>query len=88
MAVPTNSPFREDDTVEAKFARDATWFVAGAQAARAWVLKSCTVGGIFGRRSQGRSLVAGPDGVLTRVEPEHEALEACLIVDLPGVKLV
>jgi predicted amidohydrolase len=72
IGVPTNSPYRPDDRIEDKLQRDETWFAAGARRSGAWVLKACTVGKVFGRPVQGRSLIAGPEGVLVRVPPEKE----------------
>lgn len=88
IAVPTNSPFRPVDPLEDKMARDETYFAAGSREAGAVVVKACTVGGVFGRRAQGRSLVAGPDGLLVRLAPDQEDREALLIVDLPTGKLI
>ena len=72
IAVPTNSPYRPEDRIEDKLERDETWFAAGARRTNAWVLKACTVGKVFGRPVQGRSLIAGPQGVLVRVPHEKE----------------
>ena len=69
---PTVSPYREDDTVFDKLRRDTDIFVAGAQTARAYVVKTCGVGAIFGRPLQGRSGVFAPWGVLSRVPPDAE----------------
>jgi predicted amidohydrolase len=88
IAVPTNSPFRALDPLEAKLARDEAYFVAGARVTGAVVVKACTVGGIYGRPSQGRSLVAGPMGILARVPPGEEDREAHLVVEFPGDKLL
>lgn len=70
--VPTISPYREKDTVFDKLRRDTDIFVAGAQTARAYVVKTCGVGTIFGSPLQGRSGVFAPWGVLSRVPPDAE----------------
>lgn len=70
--VPTVSPFREADTVFEKDRRDASIFVAGAQKARAYVVKTCGVGTIFGHRLQGRSGIFAPWGIISRVTPDRE----------------
>lgn len=88
IAIPTNSPFRPLDPLEAKLERDEAYFASGARTTGAVVVKACTVGGLFGRRVQGRSLVAGPEGILARVPPEKEHEEALLVVELPGGKLL
>ncbi|MEW5702938.1 MAG: carbon-nitrogen hydrolase family protein [Candidatus Zixiibacteriota bacterium] len=70
--VPTVSPFRETDTITEKDRRDAEIFVAGAQKARAYVVKTCGVGTLFGGRLQGRSGIFAPWGILDRVNPDGE----------------
>jgi predicted amidohydrolase len=70
--VPTVSPLRPDDTVFDKVRRDAEIFVAGARAARAYIVKTCGVGAIFGHPLQGRSGIFAPWGVLARVPPDGE----------------
>ncbi len=70
--VPTVSPYRENDTVMAKFKRDEDIFVAGAQTACAYIVKTCGVGTIFGHPLQGRSGIFAPWGVLARVPPDSE----------------
>jgi predicted amidohydrolase len=82
IAIPTDSPYREDDTVERKFARDRDIFVTGARLARAFVLKTCGVGELLGHKLQGRSLICSPKGVLARVEPDKEMLEQTLIAQI------
>ena len=69
---PTISPYRENDTVFDKLRRDTDIFVAGAQTARAYIVKTCGVGTIFTSRLQGRSGVFAPWGVLSRVPPDAE----------------
>lgn len=69
---PTVSPYRENDTVFDKARRDADIFVAGAQMARAYVVKTCGVGSIFGHPLQGRSAIFAPWGILARVPPDGE----------------
>ena len=66
--VPTTSPFRPDDTIDAKMERDQTYFVDGAHRSGAYVIKVCGVGEIFGRPLQGRSLIAAPWGLEQRVD--------------------
>jgi predicted amidohydrolase len=70
--VPTVSPRRDDDTVFEKDRRDASIFVAGAQRARAYVVKTCGVGTLFGHRLQGRSGIFAPWGIVSRVAPDSE----------------
>lgn len=82
IAVPTTSPFRPDDTVEAKFRRDLEIFVAGARAAGAYLVKTCGVGLLMGQRLQGRSLICSPEEIIARVNPRSEALETTLIAAL------
>jgi predicted amidohydrolase len=69
---PTVSPYREDDTVFEKERRDTEIYVAGAQTARAFIVKTCGIGKIFGHPLQGRSGIFAPWGVLARVPPDAE----------------
>lgn len=69
---PTVSPYREDDTVFDKAKRDTDIFVGGALAARAYIVKACGVGTIFGNPLQGRSAIFAPWGVLAQVPPDGE----------------
>jgi len=70
--IPTTSPFREAESVREKFARDNSIFIDGAQKSGALLVKCCAVGNIWGVKLQGRSLVAAPWGILTRISPDEE----------------
>ena len=65
--VPTTSPYRADDYIEAREKRDSDYFLAGAQTASAYVVKCCAVDFLLGGRLQGRSLIVAPWGILKRV---------------------
>jgi omega-amidase len=69
---PTTSPFRDDDTVEAKKERDLKIFVSGARDSGAYVVKTCAAGSLMNRKLQGRSLVAAPWGVIRRADFAEE----------------
>ena len=69
---PTVSPFLENDTVFEKTKRDHEIYIAGAQSARAYIVKTCGVGTIFGHPLQGRSGIFAPWGVLSLVPPDGE----------------
>ena len=71
--IPITSPYRPLDTVEEKAKRDSEIFVGGAMTAKGYIVKTCTTGSIFGRRLQGRSLVAAPWDLLWNVFPESES---------------
>jgi predicted amidohydrolase len=71
--VPTTSPFRPDDSSEEKTKRDECIFVKGADSAKSFIVKTCATGSIFGKRLQGRSLIASPWGILWSVFPESES---------------
>lgn len=79
IAVPTTSPFQPNETVTQKFQRDEDLFVSGARETGAYILKACGVGLLMGHRLQGRSLICSPRGIISRVKPRNEALEATLI---------
>ncbi len=80
--VPTTSPYRADDTLEAKERRDSDYFLAGAKTTSAYVAKCCAAGVLLGGRLQGRSLIAAPWGILKRVPFEDEDKELVLTAEL------
>jgi predicted amidohydrolase len=71
--VPTASPYRPGESVSDKYERDRFIFVEGARKMGCPVVKTCGVGTTFGHRIQGRSLIATPEGVLKRAEPDQES---------------
>jgi len=71
--VPTTSPFRPDDTLESRKKRDEGIYVRAAQTSKSYIVKTCATGSIFGKKLQGRSLVAAPWGLLWNVFPESES---------------
>lgn len=85
--VPTTSPYRVDDTPEAKEKRDVDYFVAGAKSTSAYVVKCCAVGSLLEGRLQGRSLIAAPWGILQQVPYEDEGQELVLTAELDLEKL-
>ena len=87
IAVPTVSPYLENDTVAEKHRRDQEYFVKGARLAGAYVVKACGVGSLMGGRLQGRSLICSPAGIITRVTPRNEMLESTLIAEVDLDKL-
>jgi N-carbamoylputrescine amidase len=86
--IPTVSPYRPADTLLEKDRRDAEIFVAGAQRARAYVVKTCGVGALFGGRLQGRSGIFAPWGILQRVMPDHEDRKVILteVLDIDEIR--
>ncbi|HER00604.1 MAG TPA: carbon-nitrogen hydrolase family protein [candidate division Zixibacteria bacterium] len=70
--VPTVSPLLENDSLQDKAQRDSDIFVRGAEISRAYVVKTCGLGTIFGKPQNGRSLVAAPWGIIWQVSPEAE----------------
>jgi omega-amidase len=80
--VPTASPYRPNESVEEKFERDRTIFVQGARKLQCPVVKTCGVGTTFGHPIQGRSLIAIPEGVLTRAQPDQENEQVVLYATL------
>jgi predicted amidohydrolase len=69
--IPTFSLKREE-SVEDKYRRDEEIFVRGAKIAGALIVKVCGVKSEYKNFLQARSLVASPEGVLYRVQPEEE----------------
>ena len=80
--VPTTSPHRAEDSVEAKEKRDSDYFLTGAKTTSAYVAKCCAVGSLLGGRLQGRSLIAAPWGILKRVPFADENKELVLTAEL------
>lgn len=74
ILAPMSSPYRPDDSPESKDARDRDIFQQGAARAGAAIVKVGATGTLFGRRLQGRSLVATPREILFRT-PFHEETE-------------
>jgi omega-amidase len=80
--VPTASPYREAESIEEKFGRDQSIFVEGSRKLECPLIKTCGVGTTFGHPIQGRSLIATPQGVLTRAEPHQESDQLILFATL------
>ncbi len=85
--VPTTSPLKPGETIGEKFARDKNIFVAGAQVAGGFVVKCCAVGTLWDGSLQGRSLVAAPWGILTRIQPLDEDRRRILSITLDIAEL-
>jgi predicted amidohydrolase len=69
--IPTFSLFR-NETVEEKYKRDNDIFLRGAKLADAIIVKVCGVKSDYKNFLQARSLIASPEGIIYRVEPEQE----------------
>jgi len=84
--VPTTSPYRENETPQAKFARDENLFVKGAEITGSVIFKICASGSIGGKRFQARSLIATPEGIAWRNPPENEDKSALIfgLLQNPG----
>lgn len=82
IAIPTTSPFLAGDTARDKQRRDQDIFVAGSRSANAYLLKTCGVGALLGKKLQGRSLICAPWGVIKVVNPRSEMLETTLIAEI------
>lgn len=82
IVIPTTSAYRPDDSLSRKRHRDRVYFLEGARAAGAYVVKVCGVGTIFDRPLQGRSLIAAPWRILERVDSSREQLPCALSATL------
>ncbi len=71
--IPTTSPYRAGDSQAMKNERDHKYFVEGARRSGAYAVKTCGVGDLLGRPLQGRSLIAAPWGILSRIDSRHES---------------
>jgi Predicted amidohydrolase len=80
--IPTASPYREGESVEEKYERDRSIFLEGAKKLGCPVVKTCGVGTTFGHRIQGRSLIATPEKILARAEPDQEDQSLLLLAEL------
>lgn len=85
--IPTTSPLRPMETVADKFTRDKMIFIAGARQAGGYLVKCCASGRLWGKELQGRSLVAAPWGIITRVPPTEEGKGRILSVTLDIAEL-
>jgi predicted amidohydrolase len=79
---PTISPYKPDDTPEEKQKRDEGIYVRGASNSGSYVVKVCATGCVFGKRLQGRSLVAAPWKLLWGVPSQYESTPIINSVDL------
>jgi len=80
--VPTASPLRKGESVKEKYERDRSIFVEGARKLGCPVVKTCGVGTTFGHPIQGRSLIATPEGIVLRAEPQQEQDALILFAEL------
>jgi len=69
---PTFSLIKEGEPVEEKHKRDNEIYVRGAGLADAVIVKVCGVRDEYKTFLQARSLIAAPDGIIYRVNPEEE----------------
>lgn len=83
--IPTTSPYRPAESKSEKFKRDNNIFLTAAQAASAFIIKTCGIGTIFHKPLQGRSLIVSPWEIIKRVptyaENEPAILTATLDID-------
>lgn len=84
--IPTTSPYRPGEKTREKFTRDRRVFASGAARADCPVFKVCASGTITGHRLQGRSLIALPDRIVWRIEPEFEHRSALVIARMPDLQ--
>jgi omega-amidase len=87
IAIPTVSPFLSGDTVQEKNRRDQEIFLAGAQSANTYIVKTCGVGAFMGKPLQGRSLICSPTEIIEKVPIRGERLETTLIGEIDLSKL-
>ncbi len=86
--IPTTSAYRPADSLSRKAYRDEIYFRHGAELAGAYVVKACGVGRIFKHPLQGRSLIAAPWGLLSRVQADSEQSKRLLgeILDIAELR--
>jgi predicted amidohydrolase len=83
ILAPMSSPHLPGDTPEAKDKRDREIFLRGAARAGAPIVKAGSVGHLFQRPLQGRSLVATPGTLLFRTPFDQEHTRHTWIIDVP-----
>jgi len=79
--VPTTSPYRENEPTEEKFARDNEIFAKGAMASNSIIFKIGASGKITRHVLQGRSLIAFPDEIIWRIDPDKEDRSALVLAN-------
>jgi predicted amidohydrolase len=82
--IPTTSPYKPAETTNEKFTRDNKVFAGGAAEAGAILIKVCASGKIIGHPLQGRSLIASPNKILWRIDPQDEDKRALILATLSG----
>jgi omega-amidase len=80
--IPTASPLRQGESLEEKYERDRSIFLEGARILKCPLVKTCGVGTTFGHPLQGRSLIATPDEIVARAEPDQEDAGLLLFAEL------
>jgi predicted amidohydrolase len=83
--VPTTSPYRKSEGRKQKFNRDRKLFVVGARIAGCLIFKICASGRVGRHRLQGRSLIASPEKIEWRIDPEFEDRSALIIADVHNI---
>lgn len=86
--IPTTSPLKPAESKSEKQKRDRDIYVGGAMLANSFIVKTCAVGRLFGKPLQGRSLIAAPWGIESRVQ-FHDELERTAIsavLDIGGLR--
>jgi predicted amidohydrolase len=84
--IPTTSPFRPGEPAGVKFTRDQEIFGHGAAICDSILFKTNACGAIMGHQLQGRSLIASPNKIEWRVEPENEDEPALILASIRGEK--
>jgi predicted amidohydrolase len=80
--IPTASPLRKGESIQDKLERDRSIFLEGSRKMNCPVVKTCGVGTTFGHPLQGRSLIATPEKIVARAEPDQENQQLLLITEL------
>ncbi len=79
---PTFSQPNRDDTPEKKLERDKNIYLKGAEVSGATVLKCCSVGELFGRKANGRSLACSRKEFIYRIDDDSEIKTKIIKIEL------
>jgi predicted amidohydrolase len=78
--------YKKDESPEDKVARDDALFGVPSRKHGMYIIKCSSVGSLFDRPLQGRSMVVTPSGVSWRIAPQEEDMEIMktLMINIPG----
>ncbi len=79
--IPTFSPYKLED-VASKHERDKKIYLNGASLSQSYLVKVCSMGSLYDKKAQGRSLLVSKDRIIMRVPPSDEQTQQLIFVEL------